>query len=287
MAEIGPDIEQPGADPQSEGGPEERGRQSMLLRLAERTVLQAETLAQEITDRARHESEAEGAKLRQQHLTQAQEEARQLIDSAEQQCLTLTNETRAKAQAESEDVLGKAQAEVRDLLGKAQAEGQEMVGKAEAEGQAILGNAQAAEQEIMARAHRESQNTINASKSLAESIESNAKLRAEFIVRQMTQSVADGLRRAVMETCNNLLPDLEQLDQQVLQIPDADEQRRGALSENNSAPHHGSFDTDAAAQPGSQSEGRPTEAGEESSSSGSRTSDRGLGKKKAKASSTD
>ena len=38
-------------------------KQSMLLKLAERTVVQAEALAQEITENAREESEAAGAKI--------------------------------------------------------------------------------------------------------------------------------------------------------------------------------------------------------------------------------
>ena len=44
-----------------------------------------------------------------------------------------------------------------------------------------------------------------------ESIESNARLRGEFIVKQMSQNVADGIRRAVIETANNMLPALENL----------------------------------------------------------------------------
>ena len=44
--------------PQPERTSEEHDKQALLLKLAERTVLQAEALAQEITNRAREQSEA-------------------------------------------------------------------------------------------------------------------------------------------------------------------------------------------------------------------------------------
>ena len=44
-------------------------QQSLLLKLAERTVLQAEALAQEIAEHARQESETAGARLLAQYAT--------------------------------------------------------------------------------------------------------------------------------------------------------------------------------------------------------------------------
>ena len=54
----------------------------MLLKLAERTVIQAEALAQEITDHARQESEAEGARIVTEHTDRAQAEAKQTSEFA-------------------------------------------------------------------------------------------------------------------------------------------------------------------------------------------------------------
>ena len=55
-------------------------KQSMLLKLAERTVIQAEALAQEITDHAKQESEAAGAKIIAEATVKAKAEADQTID---------------------------------------------------------------------------------------------------------------------------------------------------------------------------------------------------------------
>ena len=61
MADNGQDSEGYRGSPQPERTSEEQDKQALLLKLAERTVLQAEALAQEITHRAREQSEAEDA----------------------------------------------------------------------------------------------------------------------------------------------------------------------------------------------------------------------------------
>ncbi len=174
------------------------GRQSMLEKLAERTVLQAEALAQEITDNARHDSEAEGIKVLAEYSEQAKGEAQQTIELAERQSETLINEANAKAHAQSEDILGKAQSE-----------GQEILNGVRQEGLAI----------------------IIASQTRANSTESNATLKAEFIIKQTTQSVADGIRGAVLEVCNNLLPTLDERRKEVPEDAVADHVERAAVTE--------------------------------------------------------
>ena len=185
------------------------GRQSMLEKLAERTVLQAEALAQEITDNARQESEAEGIKVLAEYSEQAKAEAQRTIELAERRSETLINEAVAKAQAQSEDILGKAKTEGQKILSKAQSEGQEILDGVRQEGLAI----------------------INASQSRANTTESNATLKAEFIIKQTTQSVADGIRGAVLEVCNNLLPTVEELGKEVPEVAVADHVERLAVTE--------------------------------------------------------
>ena len=73
MAENGQESEGYRGGPQPERTSEEQDKQALLLKLAERTVLQAEALAQEITERAREQSEAAGAEVRDKYLTDAQE----------------------------------------------------------------------------------------------------------------------------------------------------------------------------------------------------------------------
>ena len=80
-----------------------------------------------------------------------------------------------------------------------------------------MGNAQTEGEDVLARANQLALAIINGSKARAESIESNARLRGEFIVKQMSQNVADGIRRAVIETANNMLPALEELGEQPLE----------------------------------------------------------------------
>ena len=185
------------------------GRQTMLEKLAERTVLQAEALAQEITDNARKESEAEGNKVLAEYSEQAKAEAQQTIELAERRSETIINEAIAKAHAQSEEILGKAQSKGQEILDKAQSEGQEILDGVRQEGLAI----------------------INTSQARANSTESNATLKAEFIIKQTTQSVADGIRGAVLEVCNNLLPTLEELGKEVQEDAGADHVERAAVTE--------------------------------------------------------
>ena len=142
----------------------EAGRHSLLEKLAEQTVLQAEALAQEITDSARQESEAEGIKVLAEYSEQAKAEAQQTIELAERRSETLINEAIAKAHAQSEDILGKARSKSKKILGKAQSEGREILSKAQSEGQ-----------EIMDRVRQEALAIINASQTRANSTESNAR----------------------------------------------------------------------------------------------------------------
>ena len=221
MAEINQGSQGLEVSPQPDAASIEGDRQSMLLKLAERTVLQAEALAQEITDHARQESEAEGARLLAQYTDQAKETAKQTIESAQSRSATLISEATAEALAESEKMLSKAQSESEKMLSKAQSESEKMLSKAQAESEEMLSNArseseeglgkaQSEGQEVLGKARQEALAIINASQARADSTESNARLKAEFFIRQSAQNVADGIRNAVLETCNNLLLTVEE-----------------------------------------------------------------------------
>ncbi len=198
------------AGQQPEATPKEGDKQSLLLKLAERTVLQAEALAQEITDHARQESEAEGAKILAESTDKAKSEARQTIESAQVQSETLLKEAAAEALAESEKTLKQARSESEKMLSKAQSESEKMLSKARSESEEGLDKAQTESQEILGRARQEALVIIKTSQTRAESAESDARLKAEFMIRQTTQNVAEGIRSAVLEICNNLLPAVEE-----------------------------------------------------------------------------
>ena len=197
-------------------------KQATLLKLAERTVLQAEALAQEITDHATKESEAEGLKIVAQYTEQAKAEAQQIIESAQSRSETILTNASADARTDSEKVLTKAQSESEKLLSKAQSESEKLLSKAQSEKEEGLSQAQTEAQEILGRAQQDAQAIINAAQVRAESTESKARLKAEFIVRQTTQNVADGIRTAVLETCNNLLQTLEEFGKEAKGAPVTD-----------------------------------------------------------------
>ena len=206
MAENGQDSEGYRGGSQPERASEEQDKQALLLKLAERTVLQAEVLAQEITSRAREQSEAEGATIRDKYLADATEDAQKLVEAAEQEGAAIIENASATARVERDHILGLAKAERQEIVGNTESEVQEIVGNAQTEGE-----------DVLARANQLALAIINGSKARAESIESNARLRGEFIVKQMSQNVADGIRRAVIETANNMLPALEELGEQPLE----------------------------------------------------------------------
>jgi len=209
-------------------------KQSMLLKLAERTVLQAEALAQEITDHARQESEATGAKILADASDKAKAEAKNTIDSSKRRADALLNEATTEAQVESEKTLSSARSESANMLSKAQSDSEKLItktkeesdkilSKARSDSEASLGSAQTEVQEILGKARQEAQSIISASQTRAASTESNAKLQAEFFIRQTTQSVSDGIRASVLEICNNLLPTVEEFGKDAPEALPADE----------------------------------------------------------------
>ena len=91
-----------------EAAPVEGDKQSMLLKLAERTVLQAEALAKEIGEHARQESEAEGARILAELREQAKSEAQQITEAAQRESEILLNAAAAEVLSTTEKALSKA-----------------------------------------------------------------------------------------------------------------------------------------------------------------------------------
>jgi vacuolar-type H+-ATPase subunit H len=227
--------ESQGTDGRSQQAASNEGdKQSMLLKLAERTVVQAEALAQEITDHARQESETAGAKIIADASEKAKAEAQQTIDSAKRRAETLVSEAMSEAQTESEKALHSARSDSEKLLSKAQSDSEKLVdrakeestkvlSKARSDSEASLGSAQTEVQEILGKARQEAQSIISASQTRAASTESATRLQAEFFIRQTTQSVSDGIRASVLEICNNLLPKVEEFGKNTPEALQADE----------------------------------------------------------------
>ena len=90
MAENEQDINEP-------AGSQEGRTADALLRLSERTVIQAEELAKEITENARKKSEIDATELLEQIKSEAGEEARRITEAAEQQLVKATDEAKEEA----------------------------------------------------------------------------------------------------------------------------------------------------------------------------------------------
>ena len=164
----------PGVEPTA-GETLGNGRQSLLVKLAERTVLQAEALAQEITDNARQESEAEGIKVLAEYTEQARAEAQQTVELAERRSETIINRAIAKAHSESEKILDKARSKSEKILGKARSKSDEILGKARSKSEEGLDKAQSEGHEILGRARQEGLAIINGSQAHANSTASDAR----------------------------------------------------------------------------------------------------------------
>ncbi len=237
------------ASQQPEATPREGDKQSLLLKLAERTVVQAEVLAQEITDNARQESEAEGAKLLAQYTEQAKSEANKAIESAKRRSETLLNDAVAEAQSESEKMLSKAQSESEKMLSRAQSDSEKMLSKAQSDSEEGLDKAQAQGREVLDRARQEALDITNASQTRADSAETDARLKAEFIIRQTTQNVSEGIRSAVLEICNNLLPIVDEFVKETPKALPAN-QADGAMTAETKLPENAaSSETEANSSP--------------------------------------
>ena len=238
MANIDNELNDPGVDPQDESSSVDQGKQTLLLQLAERTVLQAEALAQEITDRAKRASESEGIKILERSNAEAKDEARQIIEEAKDESRRIINEakksradilseTKVEAESDGLKILEQAQEKQKAILASANAEKQSILGQAHKDEQEISARARAGEQEIINKAQSEAQTLVDASKAGVESIESNATTRAEFMIWQMSQNAADEIKRAVLQICNNLLPELNAIGTQQLEKFAPDPKDRG------------------------------------------------------------
>ncbi len=132
-----------GAQPEASGD-----KQSMLLKLAERTVVEAEALAQEIIDHARQESEAAGDKILADASEKAKADTQQTIGNAKRR----SEKTLSNARSESRRLLSKAQSDIEKLISEAKDEVEKIVSEARFAHEANLGAAHNEVQEILGKA---------------------------------------------------------------------------------------------------------------------------------------
>ena len=146
-------------------------RQSSLIKLAEQTVMEADRLAGEITERAKSQAEQEAATLRET----AEADATRLREVATADAERIRDESVARARAEAEETLASANA-------KATAAYETAVEAAEIEVRSRLD-----------RADRDATSLADASRAHVANIQSEARLEAEYAVRHITQAVTESL----------------------------------------------------------------------------------------------
>ena len=150
----------------------------------------------------------EAQKAKQEHDRQSSllKLAEQTVVEADKLAESIKIEARQEAEAETAKMVagaeGQAQEQVQRLLRKAErdaaAQTAELVAKAEQESQ-----------DAIERARKEGQEIIAEARDRVTSIESEAKLEAEYIVRRFTVKFVEEIRSAVNEASNNLLPSLD------------------------------------------------------------------------------
>ena len=153
------------------------------------------------------------------------EQSRQIRDDQERQASLhrLAEQTVVEADklaaSIKQQARGEAEAEAARLIAAAEQEGREraqrIVRAAERES-ATLSTDSAAKgkeeaEQILAQARREAELMIKATKDELPAIESEAKLEAEYLVRRFTVKFVEQIRSAVTETCNDMLPSLDDL----------------------------------------------------------------------------
>ena len=114
---------------------------------------------------------------------------------------------------------GEAEAEAARLIAAAEQEGREraqrIVRAAERESTTLSTDSVAKSKEeaeqILTQARREAELAIKAAKDGLPAIDSEAKLEAEYLIRRFTVKFVEQIRSAVTDTCNDMLPSLDDL----------------------------------------------------------------------------
>lgn len=158
-------------------------RQSSLVRLAEQTVMEADRLAGEITSKARERAEKEASEIK----AEAEADATMIRDLVKAETDKLRDELIEKARAEAEEIVSSARQSAVDSSAKT-------IEAAATEAKSCL-----------ERADREANELLESSRAHVANVQSEAKLEAEYAVRRITQTLAEGLRHTVTESLNTYL----------------------------------------------------------------------------------
>ena len=132
----------------------------------------------------------------------------QTVVEADKLAAGINEQARQEAQEEGARLISAskqtAEEQAQRLLERAKREAFEQTGE-------IVAGAERDAREIIEKAHKEALGITQVARDKLASVESEAKLEAEYIVRRFTVRFVEELRSAVTDTSNNMLPGLDHL----------------------------------------------------------------------------
>ena len=134
--------------------------------------------------------------------------AEQTVIEADKLAESIKDQARKDAQEEAAGIIAASDGTAQEQANKIKSEAER---DAEAQTSATIAKALSGAEEIIAKARKEAQEVIESVREKAASMEAEAKLEAEIIVRRFTVRFVEEIRSVVTETSNNILPNLDDL----------------------------------------------------------------------------
>ena len=132
--------------------------------------------------------------------------AEQTVVEADKLAKSIESEAHQAAAAETARIVGEAETEAKKqadrLLKKGERDAEDKISRISAE-------AEQSANEVIEKAKKDGQDIVDGAKEKVASMESEAKLEAEYIVRRFAMKFVEEIRNSVTEATNNMLPNLE------------------------------------------------------------------------------
>lgn len=139
-----------------------------------------------------------------------QDSLRKLAEQTVVEADKLADDIKQQARQDAEDEAARTRSAAEE---QARTEADRIVKQSErdaaAESRVALARAEKQAQDIVTKARFESKTIIQASRDRATTMEAEAKLEAEYIVRRLTVKFVEEVRSVVTETSNSILPSLD------------------------------------------------------------------------------
>ncbi len=211
---------------------------SSLIELAERTVAEADNIAQKIKQEAVDKARVDADEI----LAKASEEAKEMVEQEQVRITAIAveeaeaikakaEEQAASTQAEAETIKTDAQAEAEAIKANAQSEAETIKTDAQSEVETVITSAQAEAEAIKTSAQSEAEAIRTDARAEAETIKTSAQEQAETIHREKIDIVKSEVRDLAQRLYGELLSGIENFKQQVMVTEANFEQTMSQLAE--------------------------------------------------------